>query len=159
MSTLDPVSTVAALQRKAYLNNKGIKPTQPFQLNLLFPDTVDQRDDLRHLPNEHARSSLYTARNKNEPRRTLEYEKLFCYNEYITMFYTGIELRAEDDEIICLQIYSYGQNLPLGQPFDFALKDLVRDVNWAKNGQNYDRARVCISRLKANEILALNSKA
>jgi hypothetical protein len=147
------------LQRAAYLKNKGIKPGEPFQLNLIFPDTVGDRDDLRHLPNDYARSSIFTARNKREPRKTLLHEKLFHYNEHVSILYTGIELRAEDDEIIWLQILNYGQQVPLGQSFEFSVKDLVRDVGWPKNGRYYDKARECISRLKANEILAMNEKA
>jgi len=146
-------------QRSAYLHSKGIKPNSQFQLDLIFPETIGERDDLRHIPNDYARSSLFTARNKREKRRTFMHEKLFHYNEFVSILYTGIELRAEDDEIIWLQILSYGQRVPLGEPFDFSVKDLVRDVDWSKNGRNYDRARECISRLKANEVLALNTKA
>lgn len=147
------------LQRRAYLNSKGLKPGDQFQLDLIFPDTIGDRDDLRHIPNDYARSSLFTARNKREPRKTLMHERLFHYNEHVSILYTGIELRAEDDELVWLQILSYGQSVPLGAPFEFSVKDLVRDVNWSKNGRNYDRARECITRLKANEVLALNSKA
>lgn len=153
------VGQIEKLQRKAYLKSKGIDPNSCFQLDLLFPETVGERGDLRHIPNDYARSSLFTARNKREPRKTLMQERLFHYNEFVSILYTGIELRAEDDEIVWLQILSYGQTVPLGEPFEFSIKDLVRDVSWAKNGRNYDRARECISRLKANEILALNSKA
>jgi len=147
------------LQRRAYLNSKGLKPGDQFQLDLVFPDTIGDRDDLRHIPNDYARSSLFTARNKREPRKTLMHERLFHYNEHVSILYTGIELRAEDDELVWLQILSYGQSVPLGAPFEFSVKDLVRDVNWSKSGRNYDRARECITRLKANEVLALNSKA
>jgi hypothetical protein len=147
------------LQRRAYLNSKGLKPGSQFQLDLLFPETIGDRDDLRHIPNDYARSSLFTARNKREPRKMLMHEKLFHYNEHVSILYTGIELRAEDDEIVWLQILNYGQSVALGESFDFSVKDLVRDVAWSKNGRNYDRARECISRLKANEVLALNSKA
>lgn len=146
-------------RRNAYLHAKNIKPGQPHQLDLLFPTSVARRGDLRHIPNDYARSSLFTARNKREPRKILVREKLFHYNEYVSILYSGIELRAEDDEIICLQIFNYGQSVPLGQPFDFSIKDLVHDVNWSKNGHYYDKARECISRLKASEILALNHKA
>jgi len=111
------------------------------------------------MPNEYGRSSLFTARNKREPRRTLMHEKLFHYNEHVSILYTGIELRAEDDELVWLQILSYGQSVKLGSAFEFSVLDLVRNVNWSKNGRNYERVRECISRLKANEILALNSKA
>jgi hypothetical protein len=87
------------------------------------------------------------------------HEKLFHYNEHVSILYTGIELRAEDDEIVWLQILNYGQRVPLGEPFEFSVKDLVSDVGWHKNGRYYDKARECISRLKANEVLALNTKA
>lgn len=149
---------IESAQRKAYLRSKGIGSNSPLQLDLLFP-AIQARGDLRHIPNEYARSSLFTARNKREPRRNFLQEKLFHYNEHVSILYTGIELRAEDDEIVWLQILSYGQGVPLGEPFEFNIKSLVRDVGWAKNGRNYDRARECISRLKANEVMALNSKA
>lgn len=150
---------VAKAQRSAYLKSKGIAPSSPFQMDLLFPGIVAERADLRHIPNDYARSSLFTARNKTQPRRTLMHEKLFHYNEFVSLLYTGIELRADSDEIVWLQILNYGQSVPFGEPFQFSIKDLVKDVNWARNGRNYDRARECISRLKANEVLALNTKA
>ena len=147
------------MQRNAYLNSKGIKPTGQFQLDLIFPDTIGDREDLRHIPNDYARSSIFTARNKREPRRTLMHEKLFHYSEHVSILYTGIELRAADDELVWLQILNYGKRVALGEPFDFSIKDLVNDVGWHKNGRYYDKARECISRLKANEVLALNTKA
>ena len=145
------------MQRNAYLHSKGIKPNSLCQLDLF--ESIAERNDLRHIPNDYARSSLFTARNKREPRKSLIHEKLFHYNEFVSILYTGIELRAEDDEIIWLQILNYGKAVPLGNPFEFSVKDLVLDVNWSKNGRNYDRVRECISRLMANSVLALNSKA
>ena len=130
---------IEQLQRRAYLNSKGLKPGSQFQLDLLFPKTIGERDDLRHIPNDYARSSLFTARNRCEPRKTLTHEKLFHYNEHVSILYTGIELRAEDDELVWLQILKYGQSVPLGESFDFSVKDLVLDVDWAKNGRNYEK--------------------
>jgi len=147
------------MQRSAYLNSKGIKPNSQFQLDLIFPDTIGERDDLRHIPNDYARSSIFTARNKTVPRQTFMHEPLFHYNEHVSILYTGIELRAEDDEIVWLQILNYGQRVALGEPFEFSVQDLVADIGWHKNGRYYDKARECISRLKANEVLALNTKA
>lgn len=147
------------MQRKAFLNSKGINPNNQFQLDLIFPETIGKRSDLRHIPNDYARSSLFTATNKSQPRKTLMHEKLFHYNEFVSILYTGIELRAEDDEIVWMQILSYGQGVPLGKPFEFSVKDLVRDVHWSKNGRYYDKVRECISRLRANDVLALNTKA
>ena len=150
---------VDKMQRAAYLNSKGIKPAEQFQLDLIFPGIIGSRDDLRHIPNDYARSSIFTARNKREPRRTYMHERLFHYNEHVSILYTGIELRAEDDEVVWLQILNYGRSVALGEPFDFSIKDLVAEIGWHKNGRYYDKARECISRLKANEVLALNSKA
>lgn len=148
---------VDKMQRNAYLNSKGIKPKSMCQLDLF--ESIAERNDLRHIPNDYARSSLFTARNKKEPRKSFVHEKLFHYNEHVSILYTGIELRAEDDEIVWLQILNYGKSVTLGEPFEFSVKNLVRDVNWSKSGRNYDRVRECISRLKATEVLALNSKA
>lgn len=148
---------IVDIQRRAYLSSKGLKEGGKNQLDLF--ESVAKRSDLRHLPNDYARSSLFTVRNKREPRKTLTHEKLFHYNEYVTILYTGIELRAEDDEIIWMQILNYGKSVPMGEPFVLTIKNLVKDVGWSKSGRNYDRARECISRLRANEILALNAKA
>jgi len=150
---------VDEFHRRTFLQRKGINQSKPFQLDLIFPETIGQRTDLRHIPNDYCRSSLFTVRNKREPRKTLMHKKLFHYNETVTIIYSGFELRAEDDEIIWLQILYYGKDVPLGESFDFSIKNLVRDLNWSKNGHYYDKARQCISRLKANEILASSQKA
>ncbi|WP_341305485.1 plasmid replication initiator TrfA [Pseudomonas sp. TMP25] len=39
------------------------------------------------------------------------------------------------------------------------MKDLVSDMGWPKNGRYYEKARECISRLKASEVLVHNEKA
>ena len=145
------------MRRKAYLNSKGVNPNQPLQLDLLFPETL--RDNERFLPNDYARSSLFTARNKREPRRTLQQERLFHLHEAVSILFTGIELRAEDDELVWLQILHYAKGVPLGEPFEFTIGQLVKDVSWSKNGRYYEKARECISRLKANEVMVINEKA
>lgn len=150
-------SQIDKLQRKAFLKKRGIDPNAQVQLDLLFPQV--RREDLRHIPNDIARSSLFTTCNKNQPRRALIHAQLFHYSENVSLRYTGAELRAEDDELVWLQILQYARSVAMGEPFEFYIKDLVRDVNWSKSGRNYDRARECISRLKASELLALNSKA
>ena len=68
-------------QRTAYLNSKGINPGAQFQLDLVFPETIGDREDLRHIPNDYARSSIFTARNKRAARRNFLHEKLFHYYE------------------------------------------------------------------------------
>ena len=46
--------SIERAQRNAFLNSKGIKPNSQFQLDLIFPDTIGDRDDLRHIPNDYA---------------------------------------------------------------------------------------------------------
>jgi hypothetical protein len=157
--SLDVKSRIEGAQRKSYLVQKGIAQGDDLQLDSIFSEAMEGRDDKRHLPNDLARSSLFTTRNKTAPRRLMTQEKLFHYNEHISVYFTGSELRAEDDELIWLQILNYGKSVPLGQPFEFSIKDLVKEVDWTKNGRNYDRARKCLSRLKATEILVTNTKA
>lgn len=156
---IDKETDIDKIRRRTYLNSKGLRFSEPLQLDLIFNAVL--HDNERFIPNDYARSSLFTARNKKEPRRTLQHEKLFHLHEGqgVSIIYTGIELRAEDDEIIWLQIMHYAKRVPLGDPFEFSVKDLVRDVGWAKNGRYYDKARECISRLKANEVLVFNEKA
>lgn len=145
------------LIRQSYLTSRGVSPKEA-QLDLLFP-AIANRQDLRHIPNDYARSSLFTVRNKREPRKQLMYERLFHYNDEIEILYTGVELRAEDDELVWLQILNYAQKVPLGEPFEFSIKDVVAELGWPRNGRYYDRVRRSISRLKANEVLALNKKS
>lgn len=147
------------IQNKNYLNKNGINPNNPVQLNLIFPGTIGERDDQRFIPNDYARSSLFTARNKRVPRKTLTCKKLFHLNESIAILYTGIELRAEDDELVWLQILNYGKSVPIGEPFEFSVKDLIRDLGWSKNGHYYEKVFECISRLRATDVLAKNTKA
>ncbi len=146
------------LIRGSYLHSRNVPPKDSHQLDLLFP-VIANRNDLRHIPNDYARSSLFTAKNKREPRRQLIHERLFHYNDDIEILYTGVELRAEDDELVWLQILNFAQRVPLGEPFEFSVKDIVADIGWPRNGRYYDRVRTCISRLKANEVLALNKRA
>jgi hypothetical protein len=75
---------------------------------------VAVRDDEPFIPNDYARSSLFTARNKREPRRMLLHEKLFHLHQTVSILYTGLELRAEDDEIVWMRILHYAKNVPWG---------------------------------------------
>lgn len=157
--TSQTLDIVGRLRRNSYLDSRGINPdpAYPYQLDLLFPGLL--HDNERFIPNDYARSSLFTARNKRAPRRAMESQVLFHLHDGITISYTGVELRAHDDEIVWLQILHYGKEVPLGKPFEFTIKQLVNDLAWPSNGEYYERARKCISRLKASEIKISNEKA
>jgi hypothetical protein len=145
-----PATASERHKRDAYLRSHGINPNEAMQLEI-WPD------DMRAIPNDYARSALFTIRNKSEERAALQGAVLFHMDKAITVVYTGIELRADDDELVWQQILNYAKRQVLGEPVLFGLNQLCRDVGWAKNGRNFDRARACISRLKANEVLVINS--
>lgn len=154
----DILARTSNLQRKTYLRRKGIDAADDaLQLSLLFPGEMP--DTCRSIPNDYARAALFTTRAKNQPRRTLEHERLFHLHDGVSVLFTGIELRAEDDELVWLQIMHIAKTVPLGSPFEFSILDLVQEIGWHRNGTYYDKTRKCISRLKASEVLVQNDKA
>lgn len=139
------------LLREAYLRSKGIDPKRPLQLEI-WPDEV------REIPNDYARSAIFTVRNKTEPRASLQGALVFHIEKAVKVTFTGIELRADDDELVWQQILDYAKRYPLGEPVEFNLHQLCKDLLWSINARNYDRARSCISRLKANEVKVENER-
>ena len=143
---------VDQMQREAYLRSRGVDPHGPFQLEV-WPDGV------REIPNDYARSAIFTVRNKTEPRASLQGALVFHVEKAVKITFTGIELRAEDDELVWQQILNYAKHKPLGEPIEFNLHELCRELNWSINGRNYEKARMSISRLKANEVKVENERA
>lgn len=143
---------VDQMQREAYLRSRGVDPHGPFQLEI-WPD------DVREIPNDYARSAIFTVRNKKEPRASLQGALVFHVEKAVKITFTGIELRAEDDELVWQQILNYAKHKTLGEPIEFNLHELCRELNWSINGRNYEKARMSISRLKANEVKVENERA
>ena len=139
------------LEREAFLRGNGIDPRGLLQLEI-WPD------DVREMPNDYARSALFTVRNKTEPRASMQGALVFHVEKAVKITFTGIELRADDDELVWQQILDYAKRFPLGEPVEFNLHELCRDLNWSVNGRNYDKARLSISRLKANEVRVENER-
>lgn len=146
-----PESHTDRLLREAYLRGKGIDPKRPLQLEM-WPDEV------REIPNDYARSAIFTVRNKTEPRASLQGAVLYHVEKAVKVTFTGIELRADDDELVWQQILDYAKHYPLGEPVEFNLHQLCKDLQWSVNARNYGRARACISRLKANEVKVENER-
>lgn len=146
-----PETSLDRLAREAYLRSKGVDPRAPAQLEI-WPDEV------REIPNDYARSAIFTVRNKTEPRASLQGALVFHVEKAVKVTFTGIELRADDDELVWQQVLDYAKRFPLGEPVEFNLHQLCKDLNWSINARNYDRARQCISRLKANEVKVENER-
>ena len=147
-----------ALHRKNYLLSKGIDLQSSSQLAIQFPAVIGSRDELRHMPNDYCRSSLFTARNNKQPRKNMLRTKLFHLHD-VEILYTGFELRAVDDELVWMQLVHYAKDVDLGHTFEFNLTQLLQDLNWPRSGAAYLRLRECISRLRATEVLVTNKKA
>ena len=139
-------------KREAFLRSKGIDPKQPFQLEI-WPDGV------REIPNDYARSAIFTVRNKREPRASFQGAVIFHVEKTVRISYTGVELRADDDELVWQQILDYAKRLALGEAVAFNLHQICVDLNWSVNERNYQRVRMCISRLKANEVKVENERS
>ncbi|HEV2618621.1 MAG TPA: plasmid replication initiator TrfA [Acidobacteriaceae bacterium] len=117
------------------------------QLSLF--DVAPWADDMRAMPNDYMRSALFTVRNKKQKRIALEGKAIFHVNKDVTITYTGIELRADDDELVWQQVLEYAKRFPLGMPVHFTMYQLCKDLDWSINGRYYKKAEDCLSRLQA----------
>ncbi len=113
-------------------------------------DIAPWGDNMRALPNDYARSALFTVRNKRVPRRALQNEPIYSIGGDVNITYTGLELRAEDDELVWQQVMEYAKRSPIGDPISFTFYELCKDVGWSINGRYYKKAEECLSRLQAS---------
>lgn len=119
-------------------------------LQLALFDIAPWSDNMRALPNDYARSALFTVRNKRVPRVALQNHAIYHVNKDVTITYTGVELRAEDDELVWQQILEYAKRTPLGDPVTFTFYELCQNLGWSINGRYYEKAEECLSRLQAS---------
>lgn len=140
----NPLDIIDALHKKALLENSGVNPDA-----LQLPPWPD---DMRALPNDWARSALFSVRNKRIPRAALKNAEVFHIHKQVKITFTGIELRAEDDELVWQQIIDYAKPRPLGGLVEFSYYQLCKDLDWPINGRYYQKAEDCLSRLQATAI-------
>lgn len=126
----------------------GSTPAEQQQLTLF--DVAPWGDTMRALPNDYARSALFTVRNKRSPRMALQNHSIYHVNKDVTITYTGVELRAEDDELVWQQVLEYAKRTPLGEPVTFTFFELCQNLGWSINGRYYTKAEECLSRLQAS---------
>ncbi|TOK52145.1 transcriptional regulator, partial [Vibrio parahaemolyticus] len=84
--------------RQAALLKHTKQEIKDAQLSLF--DIAPWGDHMRALPNDYARSALFTVRNKRVPRLALQSEPIYSIGDDVNITYTGVELRAEDDELV-----------------------------------------------------------
>lgn len=134
------------LTQAALLKNTKAK-IKELQLSLF--DLAPWADDMRAMPNDLARAALFTVRNKRTPREARQSHVLFVVSKDVKITYTGIELRAEDDEVVWQQVLEYAKRSPVGTPVSFTFYELCKDLGWSINGRYYDKAEECLTRLQA----------
>ena len=112
-SAIDSVKEALMKTHRDDLIHKSDEELRQAQLSLF--DLAPWDDDMRAMPNDYARSALFTVRNKRKKREACDNKAIYHVNKDVSINYTGIELRAEDDELVWQQILEYAKNSPLGE--------------------------------------------
>ncbi|EOM2509141.1 plasmid replication initiator TrfA, partial [Escherichia coli] len=126
------------------------------QLSLF--DIAPWPDSMRALPNDYARSALFTVKNKRQPREALQKKEIFHINKDVRITYTGLELRAEDDELVWQQVLEYAKRKPMGEPITFTFYELCQDLGWSYNGRYIEKAEECLTRLQATAMQFISER-
>jgi hypothetical protein len=104
-------------------------------------------EKVRGLPNPLARSALFTVGNKTEPRAFYKQHKPIQTIAGYVITYKGEELR-QDDEDVFLQLVHLARTHPLGERVEFAAYSLLKELDWSKSSEGYDRLRTTLDRLQ-----------
>ncbi len=119
-------------------------------MHLSLFDLAPWPDHMRALPNDIGRSAIFTVRNKKVPRAALQGQSIYHVNKDVEITYTGIELRADDDELVFAQVLEYAKRTALGEPISFTFYEICMDLGWSINGRYYKKAEECLTRLQAS---------
>lgn len=114
-------------------------------------------DSRRAIPNEYARSAIFTVRNKKRERRTITNQNVFVVGECVIR-YTGIELRAYDDELVWLEVLNLAKPFPLGEWIQFSCYQICAVLGWSKSKFYYQKIHECLLRLKATAVSIENRR-
>lgn len=115
-----PSTAVAELADKTHQLEQAatLKATkaQIKELQLSLFDIAPWADNLRAMPNDLARAALFTVRNKRTPRVARQSHSIFVLSKGVEITYTGIELRADDDELVWQQVLEYAKRAQSARP-------------------------------------------
>lgn len=146
-TALDDIADAVTERKSREKMTAAIEEMQQMEMSLF--EIAPWDDDLRAIPNDWGRSAIFTTRNKAQVRMACQDKLIYHYNQQIEITYTGIELRADDDELVWQQILEYAKHSPIGHTVEFTLYQLCTDVGWHINKFYYNRALSCLKRLKA----------
>ncbi|EFE6523783.1 TrfA protein [Escherichia coli] len=151
-SELDKLKQAALAQRKKTIEEKNT------QKQLTLFDIAPWPDSMRALPNDYARSALFTVKNKRQPREALQKKEIYHINKDVRITYTGLELRADDDELVWQQVLEYAKRKPMGEPITFTFYELCQDLGWSYNGRYISKAEECLTRLQATAMQFISDR-
>lgn len=107
-------------------------------------------ETLRCLPNELLRSSLFSAKNRKQPRAYLKKQDIaVLFEGRIT--YQGEELR-QDDETVWLQLLHLAREQPVGSVVEFTPYSFCKAIGWPFCEGSYERLRKCLDRMQATAL-------
>jgi hypothetical protein len=116
------------------------------QLSLF--DLAPWGDDQRGLPNDFARTAIFSARNHKTPREYFMRKPLFSLQKDVVLTATGNELRVYDDEKVFNQLCELGKHHPAGHDFEFHFGEFCKELKWPSNGNSYKRLTDSLIRLQ-----------
>ncbi|HDX1916643.1 TPA: replication initiator protein A, partial [Escherichia coli] len=102
--------------------------------------------------------ALFTVKNKRQPREALQKKEIFHINKDVRITYTGLELRADDDELVWQQVLEYAKRKPMGEPITFTFYELCQDLGWSYNGRYIEKAEECLTRLQATAMQFISER-
>src|SRR5690606_4268719 len=106
----------------------------------------------RGLSNHFARSALFTANRYGlDTERPFHRHRKVRSPSNVEILYTGEELNQFDQEVH-MQLLHYQRNHPVGEPIQFSLRSVVRDLGLPESGQNTSKVRKALERLKNAQI-------
>ncbi|MES2353188.1 MAG: plasmid replication initiator TrfA [Pseudomonadota bacterium] len=127
-------------------DQQGIE--EPFIQKQLLPTW---KESYRVIPNDYARSAIFTVRNKRAARRTFLNAPIFVLGKSQIAF-TGIELRAADDELVWLQMVNIAKGEALGSWVEFTPYEICKALSWSTSAFYYERLHRSLLRLKASSV-------
>jgi hypothetical protein len=110
--------------------------------------------DQRGLPNPFARSALFTAAGKKEPRQQLQREKIAATHGS-DLYYTGQELR-QDDEDVFLQAAHLVRFNALNDGAKITGGQFLASLKWGRSKNDYERLRESLLRLAEGSVIVMH---
>lgn len=148
-----PLEKIEVLHQRALFEQHGLEYDQDY-----YP-LPPWAEEVRALPNDLARSSLFSIRNKRKPRLGMTQKPLFHHHNGTRVHYTGVELRAADDEIIFQQVLHYTKQAGgVGIEFQFTPYQLCKDIGLEPGGSAYRTIEASLERLHSGTVFVTSPK-